>query len=174
MRKYKIFGIIILIIVISVFAKSEKITRNDKNEKISKNYTDISHYGIKDFTNMDLGVIGCFPTMKHCKKIDKNIETIPVDSLRYIDSLDIIHISDTLFIKVYSQNYAYQSTNMYSIAKNKSTDTLMIYHIDFNLKMKDIIADAQTFRTKDFEVNFTVKQNTDSVDKRIIINKNYR
>jgi hypothetical protein len=50
----------------------------------------------------------------------------------------------------------------------------MIYHIDFNLKVKDIIADAQTFRTKDFVANFIVKQNIDNVDKRIVINKNYR
>jgi hypothetical protein len=176
MRKFKIFGITIITVAISVIAISAKSTRNDKNEKISKNYKDISQYDLKDFINMDLGVIGYFPTKKHWKKIDKNIETVPVDSLRYIDSLDIAQIVDTLFVKVYSQNYAYQSTNVYSIAKNKnkSTDKLMIYNIDINLKMKDIIADAQTFRTKDFVVNFIVKQNIDTVDKRIIINKNYR
>lgn len=39
--------------------------------------------------------------------------------------------------------------------------------------MKDIIADAQTFRTEDVVVNFIVNQNIDNVDKRIIINKNY-
>jgi hypothetical protein len=176
MRKFKIFRIAILIVAISVIAISAKTTRNDRNEKISNNYKDISQYSLKDFTNMDLGVLSYFPTKRHWKKIDKNIETVPVDSFRYIDSLDIAQIADTLFVKVYSQNYAYQSTNVYSIAKNKnkSTDTLMIYHIDFNLKMKDIIADAQTFRTEDFVLDFIVNQNIDSVDKRIIINKNYR
>jgi len=176
MKKFITIGLAILIVAISVIAISAKSTRNDENEKISKNYKDISQYGLKDFTNMDLRVIGYFPTKKHWEKIDKNIEIVPVDSLRYIDSLDIAQIVDTFFVKVYSQNYAYQSTNVYSIAKNKnkSTDTLMIYHIDFNLKMKDIIADAQTFRTKDFVANFTVKQNIDNVDKRIVINKNYR
>lgn len=135
MRKSKIFGIFILLLAISFIAIAAKTTRNDKNEKISKNYKDISQYGLKDFINMDLEVIGYFPTKKHWKKIDKNIETVPVDSFRYIDSLDIVQVEDTLFVKVYSQNYAYQSSNVYSILKNrnKSTDTLMIYHIDFNL-----------------------------------------
>ena len=169
------FGLVILTIAISVIAISAKSTRDEKNKKISSSYKNISQYNLKDFTNMDLGIIGYFPTKKHWKQIDKNIETVPVNSLRYIDSLDIAQIQDTLFVKVYSQNYAYQSSNVYSIAKNKnkSTDTLMIYHINFDLKIKDIISEASTFRSKDFVPDFTIKQNIDNIDKRIIINKNY-
>ena len=148
----------------------------DENKRISESYKDISLFGLKEFINMDLGLIGYFPTKKHWRQISSNIKLVPIDSLRYIDSLDINKLADTLYIKVYSQNYAYQSKNTYKIAKNsnKSTDTLMIFNIDIDFKMKDIIPDDRTFRIKDFAVDYIFKQNIDNIDKRIIINKTYR
>ncbi|GAO31020.1 hypothetical protein JCM15548_13352 [Geofilum rubicundum JCM 15548] len=50
----------------------------------------------------------------------------------------------------------------------------MIFNINFNLEMKDIISDSETFRAKDFTTNYIVKYNIDEMDKRIIIDKNFR
>jgi|GEM_PF-3746994 hypothetical protein len=176
MKNIKTIGFLGLIMLITIITISALTNKDKQAEIISTNYKDIRHYGLLEFTNMDLGVIGYFPTQRHWKQIDENIELVPVDSLRYIDSLDINKISDTLFVKVYNQNYAYQCKNIYSVAENsdKKTDTLKIYNIYFDLKMKDIIEDAEKFRTKDFTVNYIIKHDIDNVDKRIIINKNYR
>lgn len=165
-----------LIFVINILATSSQDVRLQNNETISEGYKNISYYGLNEFINMDLGLIGYFPTIKHWTRISDSIKRIPIDSLRYIDSLDINNVADTMYVKVYSQNYAYQSRNIYKIAKNgsKSTDTLMIYHFTIDLKMKDIIADAETFRTKNFSIDFITKQNIENIDKRIVINKNYR
>ncbi|WP_062126659.1 hypothetical protein [Geofilum rubicundum] len=172
MKTIGILALLTVITVISIYAKSS----NDNKEKIGKNFKNISHYGQRDFINMDLGVIGYFPSNTDWENIDKKMEIIPLDSLRYIDSLDIKKIADTLYIKVYSQNHVYQSQNVYSIAENSntSTDTLMIFNINFNLEMKDIISDSETFRAKDFTTNYIVKYNIDEMDKRIIIDKNFR
>jgi len=89
--------------------------------------------------------------------------------------LDIHKLIDTLYVKIYSQNYVYQSSNTYKIAKNtnKSTDSLLIFNFNVDLRMKDIIVDTRSFRIKNFSVNYIVKQNIPNVDKRIIINKKF-
>lgn len=175
MRKLKVIGLSGLLIVTTLIAISAK-QKNIKKSGHSHSYKDISHYGVMDFVNMDLGVIGYFPNKKDWRQIEKKIVHVPIDSLRYIDSLDISKIADTLLVKFYSQNYAYQSENVYKIAKNtnKATDTLMVFHFNYNVKMKDSISSAETFRTKDFTMSYDVKQNIEDVDKRIILNKSYR
>ena len=94
--------------------------QSSENNHLGRSYKDISFFGINEFTNMDLGVIGYFPTQKHWNQISKNVKLLPVDSLRYIDSLDVKRVADTLFVKMYTQNYAYQSQNTYKISKNGS------------------------------------------------------
>lgn len=85
-------------------------------------------------------------------------------------------LADTLYIKIYSQNHAYQSRNIYKIAKNKnkSTDTLMIYNINIDLEFKNVIDNAETFRVNNFTVDYAIKQHIDNIDKRIIFNKKVR
>ena len=77
---------------------------------------------------------------------------------------------------MYTQNYAYQSQNTYKISKNtdNKTDTLMIFDIQVDLEMKSHVDDAETFRRKDYTVDYVVKQISDKFDKRIVIKKNYQ
>jgi hypothetical protein len=151
------------------------VSAQSGNENISKGYKDISDYGLNGFVNMDLGLIAYFPKKQDWTRIAEKIKSVPLDSLRYIDSLDIHYLADTMYVKVYSQNYANQSSNTYKIAKNtnKSTDTLMIFNFKVDFKMKDIIADARSFRVKNFTADYITKQNVSNIDKRIIINKKY-
>jgi len=174
MKKTKIIIAIDLFIVTSIVVIS--VQSENKNEKIGSNYKNISYIGLNEFVNMDLGLIGFFPTEQNWKQISKNIESVPLDSLRYIDSLDIHNLADTLYVKIYTQNYAYQSSNTYKISKNtnRSSDTLKIFNFIVDLKMKDIIADAENFRIQDFTVDYIIKQNVDKINKRIIIKKNFR
>jgi hypothetical protein len=166
----KVVGLLSITFIVLISAQSI----ND-NEKIGKSYKDISSFGLNQFINMDLGLIGYFPKKEDWSQIDKKIKLVPIDSLRYIDSLDIHKLVDTLYVKIYSQNYAYQSSNTYKIAKNrnKSTDSLMIFNFNVDLRMKDIVVDTRSFRIKNFSVDYVVKQNIPNVDKRIIINKKF-
>lgn len=170
-KLFIVFGLFVITFIVLVSAKS-----GNENEKICKSYKDISSFGVSDFINMDLGIIAYFPTEQDWKQIGNKIKFVPLDSLRYIDSLDIHRLADTLYVKIYSQNYAYQSSNTYKIAMNtnKSTDTLMIFKFEFDFKIKDIIADVRSFRVKNFTVNYITEQNVINIDKRILINKNYR
>lgn len=170
MKKNRIFTAIGLFVATFIVLTSVQ----SGNERISKNYKNISYMGLKGFVDMDLRLIAFFPKEQDWIQISKNIESVPIDSLRYIDSLDINYLADTLYVKVYSQNYAYQSSNTYKIAKdtNKSTDDLMILNFKIDYKMKDIIADARSFRVQNFSVDFITKLNVGNIDKRIVINKN--
>jgi hypothetical protein len=176
MNKSKISGLVGFCIIVAILTISANSIMINKSENTSNSYRDIRHFGINEFIKMDLGLIGYFPKNKQWKQISENIRIVPIDSLRYIDSLDVNKLGDTLYVKVYSQNFAYQSNNIYKITKdaNNSTDTLKIYNISIDLKMKDIIDDAETFRVKNFTVDYVSKQNIDKIDKRIIFNKNYR
>ncbi len=157
MKKLRIIDILGLCIITTVLTISTKSIKADDRESISNRYKDIRHYGTKEFINMDLGIIGYFPTKNHWSKISKSIRIVPIDSLRYIDSLDINKLADTLYVKIYSQNYICHSRNTYKITRNtnKSIDTLMIYNIDVDLKMKAIIADAETFRVNNFTIGYS-------------------
>lgn len=172
MNKLKIIGMIAIYIIV---AFSTTCAQSGGNSNLGRYYKDISFFGLYEFTNMDLGVIAYFPTQEHWNQISKNVKLLPVDSLRYIDSLDVRRVADTLFVKMYTQNYAYQSQNVYKISKNTNseTDTLMVFNIQIDLEMKNFIDDAETFRRKDYTVDYIVKQISDKFDKRIVINKNY-
>lgn len=176
MNKSKIIGLVGFCILVAILTISAQSIMVNKNESTSNSYRDISQFGLKEFINMDLGLISYFPKNKQWKRISENIRIVPIDSLRYIDSLDVSNLRDTLYVRVYSQNFAYQSKNIYKIARdaNNSTDTLKIYDITIDLKMKDIIADAETFRVKNFTIDYVSKQNIDKIDQRIIFNKNHR
>lgn len=125
--------------------------------------------------DMDLRLIGYFPKKKQWNQIFEQIRKVSIDSLRYIDSLDVSHLKDTLYVKIYTQNYLYQSKNVYTIAKDAKnlTDSLKIYNVYVDLKMKDFIEDSETFRIKDYTLNYVYKQNIDKIDRRIIFNKIY-
>jgi len=94
MNKLKIIGMTVICILSAV---TTICAQSSENNHLGRSYKDISFFGINEFTNMDLGVIGYFPTQKHWNQISKNVKLLPVDSLRYIDSLDVKRVADTLF-----------------------------------------------------------------------------
>ena len=141
----------------------------------SNSYKNISQIGLNEFMDMDFRLIGYFPKKEQWNQISEQIKNIPIDSLRYADSLDVSQLGDSLYVKVYTQNYLYQSKNVYTIAKDAKnlTDSLKIYNIYIDLAMKDFIHDSETFRTKDYTLNYVYKENIDKIDRRIIFNKIY-
>jgi hypothetical protein len=166
MKIYLFFGVLILMIAFDL---------NGQNLNHDSNYRDISNYGLKDFIAMDNEILKAFKTKDKFKNAIKSIRSIPNESFRYIDSIDIRRIQDSMIIKVYSQNYLYRSQNSYRIGANRdeSNDTLMIYNIGIDFKIKSYIDDAEGFRNYEYNLAFTDKTlNDKSNTQRIIINKN--
>lgn len=143
----------------------------------TQHYKNISGFDLRDFINMDQGLMGYLPKKSDFDNALTRLKLVPIDSLRYIDSLDIeTNSTDTLIVKVYSQNYAYASQNSYKIGKNKNpdSDTLMIYNINVDLKIKPIIENAETFRMKDFRLTVS-EQPLENVrsGQRILFTKDF-
>lgn len=176
MKKLKTIATLGICVLTAILTISANFPGIHENEDISINNNRVRFFGLRDFINMDLRFIGYFPTKEHWSQINRDIKIVPADSLRFIDSLDVKKLADTLYVKIYSQNHACQSRNIYTIAKNKnkSSDTLMIYNINIDLQFKNIIDNAETFRVNNFTVDYAIKQHIDNIDKRIIFNKNYR
>ncbi|MET3126790.1 hypothetical protein ABID42_001892 [Arcicella rosea] len=162
-------------LLVAIFTTSAQSNKVNNNVSTRNSYRNISRISLKEFMDMDLRLIGYFPKKKQWNQISEQIRKVSIDSLRYIDSLDISHLKDTLYVKVYTQNYLYQSKNVYTIAKDAKnlTDSLKIYNVYIDLKMKDFIEDSETFRIKDYTLNYVYKQNIDKIDRRIIFNKIY-
>ena len=119
-------GFCLFIITFKTSAQADKV----KNyESTSNSYKNISRIGLNEFMDMDFSLIGYFPKKEQCNQISEQIRNIPIDSLRYVDSLDVSQLGDSLYMKVYTQNYLYQSKHVYTIAKDVKnlTDTLKIY-----------------------------------------------
>jgi hypothetical protein len=49
----------------------------------------------------------------------------------------------------------------------------MVY-MQVELKMKDDVDDLETFRRKNYRVDYILKQNSGEADKRMVINKIYQ
>jgi hypothetical protein len=143
---------------------------------LATSYKDISHFGLAEFVQMDFDMIGHFSTQEDWNNISESIKAVPVDLLRYIDSLDVVKLADSLFVKIYTQNYAYQSQNTYTIISNPkgTTDSLTMVYMQVELKMKDDVDDLETFRRKNYRVDYILKQNSGEADKRMVINKIYQ
>ncbi len=172
MKKNKlaiVLGMLVTTVVLLVAATPET------NNRVCTKYTDISSFGVNQFIAMDLELIANFPKRDDWRNIEKRITTVAPDSLRYIDSLDISTIADTLYVKIYSQNYAYRSSNTYTIAKNKnqSTDTLMIFNMGVDFKMKENVDDARDFRINNYTLEYLPKQKLSDADKRIVFHKTF-
>jgi hypothetical protein len=83
------------------------------------------------------------------------------DYIRLLDSVEYFRIGDdTLIVKVYSQNYAYQSGNSYKlgIIKQNNNDSLKLNNIFYDMNMKSIIEDYPDFMNRQFEYNIFDKE----------------
>lgn len=166
----KIFSFLILLILSqSTYDRGSWASCISVQPDTVNSYKNISRIGLNEFMDMDFRLTGYFPKKEQWNQISEQIKNIP------IDSLDVSQLGDSLYVKVYTQNYAYQSKNVYTIAKDAKnlTDSLKIYNIYIDLVMKDFIHDSETFRTKDYTLNYVYKENIDKIDRRIIFHKIY-
>ncbi len=140
-----------------------------------KIHFDLRANGPKDILQNDMDLLGYFPTRKDWKKISKQISAVPAEALRYVDSMDIRKRSDTLLVQIYSQNFAYTSGNIYKLtrAADRTSDTLKIYNVKFDMRMKSNIDNIETFRTGDLTVVPHIKQ-LPGKTKRIVFDKSFR
>ena len=175
MKKSTNIVLVAFCLFVAICKTSAQADKAKNYESTSNSYKNISRIGLNEFMDMDFRLIGYFPKKEQWNQISEQIKNIPIDSLRYVDSLDVSQLGDSLYVKVYTQNYLYQSKNVYTIAKDAKnlTDTLKIYNIYIDLVMKDFIHDSETFRTKDYTLNYIYKENIDKIDRRIIFNKIY-
>jgi coenzyme F420-reducing hydrogenase gamma subunit len=129
MKKSTMIVLVGFCLFIITFKTSAQADKEKNYESTSNSYKNISRIGLDEFMDMDFRLIGYFPKKEQWNQISEQIKKIPVDSLRYVDSLDVSQLGDSLYVKVYTQNYLYQSKNVYTIAKDVKnlTDTLKIY-----------------------------------------------
>ncbi|UII19931.1 hypothetical protein [Fulvivirga ligni] len=144
-----------------------------KIERKGTYYKNINHYNIKDFLNMESRIMVYTPTREHWRDLSNSLSQIPADTLRYLDSLDITSVGNDLKVKMYSSNYAYITGNEFTITDLGEKDTLTISDLKFSMHIKDNIEDAQTFRTGEFITKYGLKQDLDSVDYRITVDKDW-
>jgi len=171
----KIIGLVMLIISISLNAQDIN-TPMKTLIKMSKGR------GSNDLSNLmdiDLKLICSMPTKSDYKKLSEIITGLPRNDLRLIDSIDYSNIKkrDTLFVTIYSQNYAYQSRNCYRLGleKNVKNDTLLLYNVYYNMKEKSIIEDYPVFNNRKFDYRIIEKKVKNNKGKtiRIILAKTY-
>jgi len=171
----KIIGLVILIISISLNAQDIN-TSMKTLIKMSKSR------GSNDLSNLmdiDLKIICSMPTKSDYKKIPEIITGLSRNDLRLIDSIDYSNIKkkDTLFVTIYSQNYAYQSRNCYRLGleKNIKNDTLVLYNVYYDMKEKSIIEDYPVFNNRKFDYKIIEKKvkNKNRKTIRTILAKTY-
>lgn len=126
--------------------------------------------------NIDLRLISLLPTFHDYKNIKGKIKKLPNECIRCIDSIDFNEYGkDTIIIKIYSQNYAYKSSDSYTLGlkEGSSNDSLWVYYIYYDIEMKSNIEDYTDFMNRKFNFTITSKDLGDKKKtKRILIKKN--
>jgi len=167
----------ILLTMISISLNAQTNFHSPTDSLLKKFGQEKPNTGLSDLMDVDSRIIHSMPTIHDYKKINARINELSNNYIRLLDSVDYYMIGkDTLIVKVYSQNYAYQSRNSYKlgISKQSNNDSLMLYNTFYEMKMKSIIEDYPNFMNRQFEYNIIVKENVDvKKTKRVIITKNY-
>lgn len=112
---------------------------------------------VQSLVDIDLKIIQFFPTFSDYKNIDVRLKSVPKEYIRYIDSLDYFLLKkDTLVVKLYSQDYAYQSKNSYKLAitQTDKKNNLTLFNLYYDIKIKPKIEDFEIFEKHQFD--FTI------------------
>lgn len=134
---------------------------------------------LSNLMDIDLKIISSMPTRSDYKRIAEIISGLPRNTLGFIDSIDYFFLKkgDTLFVKIYTQDYAYQSRNCYGLGLEKyiKNDTLVLQKVYYDMKMKSIIEEYQAFNNRNFDYRIIEKRvrNTNGNTNRILISKTY-
>jgi hypothetical protein len=168
----------ILLTIISISLHAQPNEHSPMDSLLKKFGQEKLNTGLPNLMDVDSRIIHSMPTIPDYKNINARINELPNDYIRLLDSVDYFMIGkDTLIVKVYTQNYAYQSRNSYKLGvkKQSNNDSLRLYNIFYDMKMKAIIEDYPNFMNRQFEYKIFVKEIDDiKTTKRIIITKNYR
>ena len=122
---------------------------------------------------LDLNIISLVPTEDEYKNFNENIKNLPLEYVKYIDSIDYTNFNKKhSIIQIYSQDRVYRSENLYEIKKNKDNDSLLVTNIQLEMKMKDYIIDYEKYMNLKVEYDIIEKKvKTDTKINRIIFSK---
>lgn len=122
---------------------------------------------------LDLNIVSLVPTVDEYKNFKENIKKLPLEYIRYVDSVDYSKFNKELsIIQIYSQDRVYNSKNLYEIKKNQVNDSLMVTNIRFDIKMKDYIIDLEKYNNLKVEYNIIEKKaKAGTTINRIIFSK---
>jgi hypothetical protein len=170
--------IVLLLVIMGASVTAQSIFIKPVNNQIDTTFKESLNFGLNGFMYLDRVILASMPTLKHYRKIKAVLKDLPKDHVRFIDSIDYyISPSDTVNLKVYSQNYAYQSSNSYSLWNNKeSLDGLLVLNknINVNLQMKTVIEDVESYRNAHFDIDVTERKlNINKLTYRYILSKKY-
>jgi hypothetical protein len=170
----KAIGLVALIISISLNAQDI----NTPMKKLIEKTQGSENNSLSSLMDVDLKIICSMPAKNDYKKISQIITGLSNNYIKSIDSIDYSYIKkrDTLVVKIYSQDYAYQSCNCYKLGldKNIGNDTLVLYRVYYDMKMKSIIEDYFGFNNRKFDFKITEKKvNDNGKINRILISKTY-
>ena len=107
---------------------------------------------------IDLNIVSLVPTVDEYKNFKEIIKNLPLDYIKYVDSVDYSKFNKELsVIQIYSQNRVYRSKNSYEIKKNQNNDSLLVSHIQLDMKMKDYIIDYEEYNNLKVEYDIIEK-----------------
>lgn len=119
---------------------------------------------------LELNILSIVPTVDEYKNFNENIKNLPLEYIKYVDSIDYSKFNKKhSFIQIYSQDRVYRSKNSYEIKKNQYNDSLLVTHIQLDMKMKDYIVDFEEYLNQKIEYEIIEKEVKDDIKVNRII-----
>lgn len=170
----KIFILLLLsLATITLQAKNTPVKLLSKLLKDNSN--DISFTDITNLSRIDLEILHLMPVLSDYDKIETKLTKLNTNQLKVLDSIDFSTKEHGKYtVKIYLQNYAYQSANSYDliIDKKSKKDELILTYLYYDMKIKPIIDDFEVFRDKKISYTIERKQlNYSYTTQRIILRK---
>jgi hypothetical protein len=168
--------IVLLAMIFSINLKAQD-TKTPLSKLIDQSRESKSNE-LSNLQGIDLKVISSIPTKRDYKMLFEKITSLSRDEIRCIDSIDYSHSknNDSIIIKIYSQDYAYRSNNCYKLGLNNKiqNDSLSVYNVCYDMKMKSIIEDYSLFKEREFKYRIIKKRVGDNHNiDRIVLLKAY-
>lgn len=121
----------------------------------------------------DLNIVSLVPTVEEYKDFKKKIKNLPLEYIKYVDSIDFTDFDKNLsVIQIYSQNRTSRSQNAYELKKNIKNNSLKLMFINLDMELKDHIIDLEQYN--DLKVEYEIIEKivkTDTKINRIIFRK---
>jgi len=169
----------LLAVIMSTSVNAQTRLSKPISSQIDTTFKDRPNFGPEGFIYLDRIIINLTRTLKEYKNVKTKINALPKEHIRYIDSIDYYFSpSEILNVRIYSQNYAYQSTNTYKFGKGKGNleEQLVLNKVfDIDVQMKLEVENIEKYRNDQFAIEIVEsKIQGNKGMQRFIINKNYR